>query len=50
MVLQTFCSTNTNQQVDDLSLGWSEQKWKQNYFKMAAKLKEKRTSITMVPT
>jgi hypothetical protein len=32
MVLQIFCSTNTNRQVDDLSLGWSEQKWKQNYF------------------
>jgi hypothetical protein len=31
-------------------LGWSERKWKQNYFKMAAKLKEKRTFITMVPS
>jgi hypothetical protein len=46
MVRQTFCSTNTNQQVDD----WSERKRKQNYFKMAAKLKEERTSFTMVPS
>jgi hypothetical protein len=50
MVLQTFCSTNTNRQVDNLSSGWSEQKRKKNYFKMAAKLKEKSTFITMVPS
>jgi hypothetical protein len=50
MMRQTFRSTNTTQKVDDQSLGWSERKRKQNYFKMAAKLKEKRTSITTVPS
>jgi hypothetical protein len=50
MVRQTFCSIITNQQVDDYSLGWSERKRKRNYFKMATKLKEKRTSITTVPS
>jgi hypothetical protein len=32
------------------TLAWNERKRKQNYFKMAAKLKEKSTSITTVPS
>jgi hypothetical protein len=41
-------STNPNRQINDQLLCWSERKRKQNYCKMAAKQKEKKTSITMV--
>jgi hypothetical protein len=43
---QNVCSTTPIRLNVAYSASWSKRKWKQNYSKMVAKLKTKRTSIT----